>query len=287
MISKHKYFPYVLVALATLCISISGPAGRYMNLDPPFVIFVRCVIGFVVLMGLRILTGKESIRLPLKNKTIIFTSVVMCIHWVLFFYSLKYSNVAIAAVSVFTYPLQTIVIESVILKKRINSFFIIMGLLVCVGVFFLHPVEEVKNTYGLGIFLGCISGTMLAIRNIYSKVLLLKYSSNSTYLSQVFITCILLIPFSGRESLVAVIDNLIPLLLLGIVTTTIGHLLMMKSFSYFSASEVGLLISGQPVFAIIMAYFLLGEEPTWKVIIGAGIVLFAVFSTFLKLNKQK
>ncbi|MBK6363085.1 MAG: DMT family transporter [Saprospiraceae bacterium] len=112
----------MLVALATLCISISGPAGRYMNLDPPFVIFVRCVIGFVVLMGIRILTGKESIRLPLKNKTIIFTSVVMCIHWVLFFYSLKYSNVAIAAVSVFTYPLQTIVIESVILKKRINSF---------------------------------------------------------------------------------------------------------------------------------------------------------------------
>jgi drug/metabolite transporter (DMT)-like permease len=274
------------VALATLCISISGPAGRYMDLDPPFVIFVRCLIGFVCLMVIRIIAGQESVQLPLKNKTIVFTGAVMCVHWVLFFYSLKYSSVAIAAVSVFTYPLQTIIIESIILKRKINSFFMAMGLLVLAGVFILHSFDNVKSTYGLGIFLGCISGTMLAIRNIYSKMLLLRYSSNSTYLSQVFISCILLIPFAGREPWQAAMDNIVPLLLLGVVTTTIGHLLMMKSFTFFTAGEVGLLVSGQPVFAIIIGYVFLGEEPSFKVIAGAFIILFAVFSTFLRLKNE-
>jgi drug/metabolite transporter (DMT)-like permease len=77
------------------------------------------------------------------------------------------------------------------------------------------------------------------------------------------------------------------LLLLGLLTTTVGHLLMMKSLRFFTAGEVGLLISGQPVSAIIIAFFLLGEVPENNVVIGAAIILIAVFISFRQIQKEK
>ncbi|MFZ1703606.1 MAG: DMT family transporter [Saprospiraceae bacterium] len=275
-----------MVLLATVFISTSGPLGRYMSLDPPFVILIRCVIGFFALSFIQLLSKDEKLTFPLKDKTVLWTGTIMCIHWVLFFYSLQFSTVAIAAVSVFTYPMQTIIIEAFIQRKRIDKDYLLLSFIVVIGVVLLNPTLSLKHDHTLGIIFGLLSGTMLALRNIYSKFLLRKYSPNTTYLSQVLITCIILLPFAGRETWNLLWENRIPMLALGIITTTLGHLLMMRSFKYFSASEVGLLISGQPISAMIIGFLLLGEIPGKEVIIGGIIILIAVVASFRKIKLQ-
>jgi len=56
---------------------------------------------------------------------------------------------------------------------------------------------------------------------------------------------------------------------------------------YFTAGEVGLLISGQPVSAIIIAWFLLGERPESLILYGAFIILKAVFISFRQIRKEQ
>lgn len=279
--------PYIWVIIATLFISLSGPLGRYAQLDPPFVIFIRSVLGVLFLGVIQFAFLKEPVRIPVRDKSLLFSGVIMCVHWVLFFYSLHYSTVAIAAVSVFTYPMQTILLEAIIRRIKIEKVHLILSVFVVAGVVLLNPEFRLNHQYSLGIFFGFISGTLLAIRNIYSKVLLVRYSPNITYFTQVAVSAVLLIPFAWRETWQTTMDNIIPLVLLGLLTTTLGHLLMMKSLKHFSAGEVGLLISGQPVSAIIIAWLLLGERPEGLVLTGAAIILVVVMLSFRQIRAEK
>ncbi|MBK8620833.1 MAG: DMT family transporter [Saprospiraceae bacterium] len=286
MTRYRSFLPYILVLLATLFISLSGPLGRYADLDPPFVIFIRSCIGVISLYVLNLFIGKEKIVLHLQDKSLVLTGIIMTIHWVLFFYSLKYGTVAVAAVSVFTYPLQTLFIESFVRKKIPNKTYIFSGLLVVLGVWLLNPQFDVDYQYFWGIVFGLMAGTFLAIRNVLSKNILERYTPLNTYFNQVLIASFLLIPFAWRETFEAMIDQWIPLLLLGLLTTSLGHMLMMKSLQHFSAGEVGLLVSGQPVSAIIFGYFLLGEVPGNMVYAGATCILLAVILSFLKITPK-
>lgn len=284
--TSSRFLPFIWVAVATIFISLSGPLGRYINLEPPFVIFIRSLLGVLFLGSYSLLSG-QPLRWPLRDKTLLLTGVIMCAHWVLFFYSLKYASVAIAAVSVFTYPMQTILLESLIKRKPVHIIYLVLSALVALGVILLNPDFSLDSHDSLGILFGLLSGTLLALRNIYSKILLSRQDANSVYFVQVFITTVLLIPFAWQETWTAVTDNVIPLLLLGLLTTTVGHLLMMKSMRFFTAGEVGLLISGQPVSAIIIAYFLLNEKPDNQVLYGALLILLAVFISFQQIRKEK
>lgn len=280
------FLPYIQVAVATVCISLSGPLGRYVSLDPPFVIFIRSVLGVLFLGLYQWIFTKESFRVTTNHKLLITTGVVICVHWVLFFYSLKFASVAIAAVSVFTYPMQTILLESILQKKKIQPVYLFLSLMVIAGVLLLNPEFSLKNDNTLGIIFGILAGTLLAIRNIFSKELIRVIPSNTVYFWQVSIAAMLLIPFARNETLQTVQDNVLPLLLLGLLTTTVGHLLMMKSFRFFSASEVGLLISGQPVSAIFFGFLILGENPGPEVLSGAAIIMAAVFMAFWHIRKM-
>jgi drug/metabolite transporter (DMT)-like permease len=287
-VTRYRAFvPYLLVVFATLFISLSGPLGRLANLDPPFVIFIRSCIGVVSLYVLNIFFGNEKISLKFRDKSLVLTGMIMTIHWVLFFYSLKYGTVAVAAVSVFTYPLQTLFIESLIKRKYPDKMYIFSGVLVVVGVWLLNPQFDVHYQYFWGIIWGLLAGTFLAVRNILSKNILERYTPLNTYFNQVLIASCLLLPFAWRETFEAMAEQWIPLLLLGLLTTSLGHMLMMKSLKHFSAGEVGLLVSGQPVSAIIFGYFLLGEIPGKMVYFGAFFILIAVILSFVKISPTK
>lgn len=279
------FLPYVQVAIATICISLSGPLGRYVALDPSFVIFVRSLLGVLFLGLYQWFITKESFKVTSKRSLLLTTGIVICVHWVLFFYSLKYASVAIAAVSVFTYPMQTILLEAFLQKKKIQPLYFLLSLMVIAGVILLNPEFSLQNDDTLGIIFGILAGTLLAIRNIFSKELIGVIPPNTVYFWQVVIAAVLLIPFARNETLQTVQENIIPLLLLGLLTTTVGHLLMMKSFRFFTAGEVGLLISGQPVSAIFFGFLILGENPKPEVLFGAAIILSAVFMAYWHIRK--
>ena len=283
---KHLY-PYLFILLATVLIGMSGGIAKFMDLYPPFVIWARCLFGLITLYIIHFFTTKSWPTLPLKNKNIVLTGFLMCTHWVLFFYSIQVSTVAIAIVAVFTYPLQTIFLESFFSKKAIDRSYFVSSIFVVVGVYLLSPNFSLANQQTWGLLLGLLSALALSLRNIFSRTLMEQYSANTVHISQVLVSGIILLPFAFSESPQKITENIIPLVSLGIFTTAIGHLLLMKSLQFFTAGEVGLLNGAQPVAAIIIAYFLVGEIPTPAIISGAIIILAAVLFAVWNISKTK
>jgi drug/metabolite transporter (DMT)-like permease len=282
----HKIIPYLFIAIATILIGMSGPVAKMMDLYPPFVIWARCVIGFIALAVINFFTTGKLSSLPLLNKGILITGFLMCFHWVLYFYSISLSTVAVAIVAVFTYPLQSILFEFFLTKKPVDKAYLFISFIVLAGVYLLSPGFSLKNSQTIGLLLGLLSGGMLATRNIMSRNLMEKYSPNIVHVSQVLISGILLLPFALSETYDQIKINFIPLASLGIFTTAVGHLLLMKSLQHFSATEVGLLNGAQPVAAIVIAFFLVREVPSPQVFAGATIILTAVMYAVWQISKK-
>ena len=66
------------------------------------------------------------------------------------------------------------------------------------------------------------------------------------------------------------------LLLLAILTTAIGHSLMVHSLKFFSASAATIISSIQPIFGIVLAFLFLGEIPNINTYIGGALILSTV-----------
>ena len=75
------------------------------------------------------------------------------------------------------------------------------------------------------------------------------------------------------------------LILLALLTTAIGHSLMLHSLKFFSATTTTIISSLQPIFGIILAYFFLSETPTTKTFIGGSIILLTVVIESIRSRK--
>lgn len=200
----------------------------------------------------------------------------MCVHWVTYFFSLKLSSVAIGMLSIYTYPVITTFLEPLILKTRFSKMHLALAVLVLCGIYFLVPEFSFENDQTLAVGFGVTSALFYSLRNILMKQEVEKYNGSVLMMYQMGIISILLLPVLFFFDLSAVPSQWLPLLGLAIVTTCIGHTLLLTSFRNFSVTTASLISSAQPVYGILLGLIFLGEYPALKTIIGGILIVCAV-----------
>ena len=263
--------------LATLFISTSGVLGKYIAMPSEVIVWFRSVIAAVFLF---IFCKYKKLDLSLKNKkdTIPFTisALFMAAHWITYFYALKLSNVALGMLSLFTFPVIIALLEPLFIKVKFNPIHIILGLMVFIGVYILAPDFNLESNQIKGILFGVLSAFCYALRILILKQQITKYNGTVLMLYQTVIITICLVPLLFFFDISALESQLPYLVLLGLLTTAIGHSLMVHSLNYFSVSTASIISSVQPIFGIILAYFFLSEIPTWNTFWGGLLILSTV-----------
>ena len=118
----------------------------------------------------------------------------MGLHWMTYFYSLQVSNVAIAVISLYTFPVITAFLEPLLLKSRFHKSHLVSGLLVIVGIYILTPEFDFKSDYFRGAAVGVVSALCYALRNIIIKPKVHSYNQSSIMFFQMLVVSLLLIP---------------------------------------------------------------------------------------------
>ncbi len=277
---KNEQVKYLLIInLAMLCISTSGPLGRYISLPAPLIVWYRAFFALLFLGGY-CYWKRYSLRFDIpKYGGIIFASgVLMATHWITYFYALKWSNVAIGMLALFTYPIMTTLLEPLFLKTKLQSVHLFLSAFILVGIYFLVPSFDFRNTETQGLLLGLVSALSYAIRNIILKKHIREFNGSVVLFYQVIITVVLLLPvFMFFENDWQMVQSQLPFLIfLGLITTAIGHTLFLNSFKHFSISTASIISSMQPVFGIVLAIIFLQEFPNWRSIVGGMIILSSV-----------
>lgn len=225
-----------------------------------------------------------------KIGTYMFIGVLVCIHWVFFYASIKASNASVGVLCMALSPIFTAFIEPLYFKRRILWFEIALSLLVIPGMYLV--TQNISASMITGLLFGIISALFAAWFSTLNK----KYIENADPVSITFLELgsawvflSLILPLTGligyEYSFWPSKSDWFYLFALAIVCTTIPYILSLMSLKYISAFATTLTINLEPVYGIFLAWIILHEdkEVSPGFYLGVIIILFSVFSyPFLK-----
>lgn len=278
----------IFLLTATLIGSSSGVLGKFIDLDPPVIIWCRCVLGSICLY---IFCTLKRVNLKVFSKKdyliILISALFFGAHWITYFYALKLSNVAIGMLSLFTYPMITALIEPLFIKVKFDPIYILLSIIVLVGLYILSPEFSLENTYFEAIVFGVLSAFLYSLRNIISKKLISRYTGMSIMFHQLVIISVVLLPVAFLMDTANISTQYPYIIILAVLTTAIGHTMLVSSFKHFTVSTASIITSLQPIFGIVLAIIFLGEKPNLNTFIGGSLILATVLIESTRSKKNK
>jgi drug/metabolite transporter (DMT)-like permease len=263
--------------LATLFISTSGVLGKYIAMPVEAIVWFRSAFAVVFIYGYCKFT-KVDLKIKAKKDWIPFllSAIFMAGHWLTYFYALKLSNVAIGMLSLFTFPIITAFLEPLFSKTKFNPIYILLGFLVLIGLYILTPELTLESNELKGILFGLFSAVCYSLRILILKQHVAAYNGSMLMLYQTIIISVLLVPVLFFVDISGLESQFPYLILLAVLTTAIGHTMMVKSLKHFSAATATIISSIQPIFGIIIAFIFVNEIPSSNTFIGGILILLTV-----------
>lgn len=275
--------------LATIILGSSGVLGKLITISPPHIILIRSVIAFVFIWIILKAGNKATAPQILKTpRFFIISGALLAAHWVLYFIALEVTSVAVAFISVFTFPIFTTLLEPLFFKTRLQIIDLLLSLMVIIGIVVLVPSTSFSNHVTLGAFLGILSALFYALRNLMNKQYIHVYSGTFIMMQQMLIVSFLLIPSLLMYPLEPQKSDILWLFVLGIGTTGVGHTLFVRSLKHFKTSTASIITSLQPIYGIVLAIIFLGEKLNQQIMLGGGIIFITVLlKSFQEYLKEK
>lgn len=265
------------LCFATFVISSSGVLARYIDMPAPVIIWWRCFIGAIAIF---FICYYKNVNFKLKSKKdripFFISSLFLGIHWVTYFYALKFSTVALGMLSLFTFPVITALLEPFFMNQKLNRIHILFGFMILLGIYLLSPDFDLENSHFVGVLFGLFSAVFYALRNLIIKKHASSYNGGIIMFYQLAIVTVLMIPVMFFMDTSGVETYYPYLLIIGLVTTALGHTLFVRGLKNFTATTASIVSSMQPIFGIITGFIFLNEIPSANTYFGGGLILTTV-----------
>lgn len=276
-----------LVHLHSAVLLFGGTAlfAKLLPLAAVDLTFYRIAIACIVLVTLIKWQGKALFVNVKETTQMALLGVIMAGHWVTYFYAIQSASVAIGILSLFTYPIFTVLWLAVLERKKPCAKDVIATLVVLFGIYLMLPGFDLANSVTLGIASGLVSAVLFASRNVWQKRLLSHYSGPHAMALQTLFACLIILPFVGTP--VSAITNHTWLLLLvaGSLFTALPHALFANAIRALTPTTVAVVSCMQPFWGTILAAIVLMEWPAMLTVIGGSLIVgTALFET---LSSQK
>ena len=282
---------FIRLHIAVILAGFTGVLGRLITLNEAVLVFYRLLISALALW--LIAAFRKTIKtIPFPQLAAIFgVGFIAAIHWVTFYGAIKYSNVSVTLVCFSAIGFFTALVEPLLLRKKPVWQEIALGLLVILGIFIIFQFD---TQYKTGIIIGVVSAFLAAIFPVLNRILLRKVTVETlvTYeLTGGFVTLSFLMPvylyFFPATQLLPTASDWIWLLVLSLLCTVWAFYLSAYALKHISAFTVNLTYNLEPVYGILLAFFLFQENATlgWHFYIGLLIIVTAVLLQLFRVWK--
>ena len=273
---------YLLLHLSVFIAGFTGVLGRLITLDSAILVWWRMAAA-AVLMWLYLVITKQLNNYKLNNLLPMGgVGLLLALHWVFFYASIKASNVSIGVVCFSLVGFFTALFEPIINKHKFSGREFLFSLLTILGIYLIFQFD---SRYRLGIILGVVSSALYALFAIANQRVGKHYEPKNMLLWEMVggligLTCLLplynaFIPL-GRLYPVG-LDY--PYLAFMVVVCTIGLcLLQIIVLQKISAFTVNLTYNLEPVYSIILSMFIFSEykELNYSFVIGIVLIILSV-----------
>ncbi|MCQ4035362.1 DMT family transporter [Kaistella montana] len=255
--------------------------GKLIHANAHILVFYRMFFAaFFLYIFIRFV---KKDRLKVSKKLFLQLAAIggfMAFHWLCFFYSIKVSNVAIALSCLSLSTLFAAILEPIIFRRKIDISEVIMGIVIviCMGLIF-----KTEFHYKQGIFFGVLTALFGTIFSVYNGKIYGKTSPGNIIFYEIFSGFLILSVFylfTGQLSQLNEISyrDLALIILLASLFTAFPMLESVKLMKYISPFTLILTVNLEPVYGIILAFFIFGESEKMSPIfyVASAVMILAI-----------
>ncbi|MGA9213504.1 DMT family transporter [Kaistella sp.] len=251
--------------------------GKLIHANAHILVFYRMFFASFFLYVFIRFFKRESLKI--SKKLLLQLAIIggfMAAHWFCFFYSIKVSNVSIALSCLSLSTLFASILEPIIFKRKIDISEVVMGvvIVICMGLIF-----KTEFQYKEGIFFGILTALFGTVFSVYNGKIYGKTSSGNIIFYEIFFGFLLLSVFymlTGEFSQLNEISyrDLALIIVLASFFTAFPMLESIKLMKYISPFTLILTVNLEPIYGIILAFFIFGEsEEMSPIFYGASLVM--------------
>lgn len=254
---------------------------------------VRFLVATLVLGALVLLPGN---RVKLQKKdgwTVALGGLTgITLYAVLQNIAMQWTSASNATLIIASYPVITLLLESLIYKARLNAVKIVGILIAIFGVVIISYVKAETRQQGelLGVILLIVAGVAWAFYNFLTKKVVNHYPPVTLLFYQTLFGAIFMAPLSlfERSQWAAPTTMTFSMMLfLALFCSVVAFLLYNLGLKHLSASTVTSMLNLVPFFGVFFSWLLLGEAITVRKIVGGGIVVLGVMLSIRQKSERE
>ncbi|MBL0739145.1 DMT family transporter [Flavobacterium sp. GN10] len=255
--------------------------GALITIDAENLVWYRMLIAMIFLGGF-IAFKKQSFQVPIKEFfKLIFVGLLIALHWIFFFKAIHVSNVSIT-LSIFSLgAFFASLLEPLFYGRKVLWYEVLFGLVIIAGLGLILQVE-IKYLEGvyyalaaiiLGVLFTLMNGKLISDHEP-SVITFYEFGAGVFFITIYFL-------FQGKftaDFFQMSLNNWVLLLILASICTAYAFTASVKVMQRLTPYTVMLTTNLEPVYGIVLAYFILGgkEKMSVEFYIGAVIIIITV-----------
>ena len=290
---KNKLKNYLHLHLLVFIAGFTAILGELISINAVPLVWYRMVIATVLML---LFIKFRKINISISFKTFVkfaIAGIIIALHWITFFESIKQSNISIALAMFSTGAFFASLIEPLFFKRKIVWYEILFGILIIFGVLLITKAElQYINGIMLGISAALFSTLFAVINGKFVKRYSASVISFYEFISGVFFISMFIIFFG--EGFSFEFFNLSGsdwtyLFILASICTAYAFIAAVHVMKYISPYTVVLSYNLEPIYGIVLAIILFPqkEKMSTEFYIGAVIIISTVILNGILKNSNK
>ena len=271
---------FIKLHISILLAGFTGLFGKLISLNEGLLVWYRMMFAAVLLFIILKISNKLQSP-PMKEQLkIAGTGLILGLHWVFFYASIKMSNVSVGVVCFSLAGFFTALLEPLLIRRKFKIKELLFSLITVIGILFIFRFDM---RYRTGIIIGIISSALAALFTITNKKtgadhpsrIMLLYEMAGGFLG---LSCLLpvYLYFFPVATILPDINDFLYLFLLASVCTIGLYLLQIQVLKTISAFTVNLSYNLEPVYSIILAMLFFGEAKELNLAFYTGLGLICI-----------
>ncbi|MCF6295936.1 MAG: DMT family transporter [Flavobacteriaceae bacterium] len=290
---KDKLKNYLHLHLLVFIAGFTAILGELISINAVPLVWYRMVIATILML---LFIKFRKINISISFKTFVkfaIAGIIIALHWITFFESIKQSNISIALAMFSTGAFFASLIEPIFFKRKIVWYEILFGILIIFGVILITKAElQYINGIILGISAALFSTLFAVINGKFVKRYSASVISIYEFISGVFFISMFIIFFG--EGFSFEFFNLSGsdwtyLFILASICTAYAFIAAVHVMKYISPYTVVLSYNLEPIYGIVLAIILFPqkEKMSTEFYIGVVIIISTVILNGILKNSNK
>lgn len=275
---------YLQLHFIVLIWGFTAILGLFISVSAVALVVYRTLLAAIGLGAVLYFQKKLVAVSPADRLKLLSTGGLVALHWMLFFGAARVANASVCLAGMATGSLWTSLLEPLFTRRRVRPLEVALGFVMMIGLYLIFRFE-VDRAVGL---LMAISAAMLAalftiinsqLTKRLSAGIITFYEMSGAFIgSLLFLILYLGLGFEKGSALVPKPADWLWIAVLAFVCTVYAYSVSVQLMRKFTAFAVNLTVNLEPVYGIVLAYLIFGDQErmTFGFYAGTLVILVAV-----------